>query len=77
MIEGANAGIRHVDLPGVGLRIGDELGTVFAGKAAFTTSRTGAVCDSRTGAMSRMKVKLRLSYNVALVVADGLKSRSV
>src|SRR5262249_61378029 len=51
--------------------------TVLAGTDGFTTRTWGPRRTPATGAMSRMKLKLSFSYNVALVALTVLHRRSV
>jgi hypothetical protein len=64
-------------LPGLALVYAMNSETVFAGKAELTTTTKGPCVIGATGAMSRTKVKFRLSYSVAFVVAAGSKTKSV
>jgi len=68
---------RHADLAGIGLRVGDELGNGLGRKCGLTTMMPAIRPMAATGAMSRMKLKLSLSYSVALIAFDVLASNSV
>ena len=51
--------------------------TVFAGNEFVTSITLGARTRPATGAMSRMKLKLRFLYSVALMPLAGLTSSIV
>jgi len=55
------AGRRHVELAGIGLGVGDEIGDRFAGMDGLTTTMLGTRKTPATGAMSWMKLKLTFS----------------
>jgi hypothetical protein len=52
-------------------------GTVLAGTDGFITMTRGWLMRLATGAMSRMKLKLSLSYNDALMALFGAARRRV
>ena len=62
-------------LPGLALAQAMNSGTVFAGFDRFTSMTSGRLLIIAIGTMSRMKLKLRCWYSVALVVTDcGIRS---
>jgi hypothetical protein len=56
MCSCADAGRHHIELAGVALGVGDELGNRLAGTDGFTTMAYGPRKTPATGAMSRMKL---------------------
>jgi len=61
VVGGADAARRHVDLARIGLGIGDELRAVLAWNVGLTTTTKALRLKLATGAISRMKLKRRLS----------------
>ena len=58
--RGSDAAGREVDLARIGLGVGDELGTLVAGTAGFTSITFGTRMMPATGAMSRTNVETEL-----------------
>src|SRR6516165_12026607 len=64
-------------LPGFALAYAMNCGTDLAGTDGCTTMVFGRRTTAVTGSMSRMKLKLSLSYSVALIAFTAVTQRSV